>query len=299
MSEFLSGNLLLAACLSAGLCVMFATFVIVDFIGFTSSRYKEKYLQAAAVEMDDVLLQLPPSRVLDLSLALAALAVFVSIGVLALFTDTLTVGKCLFVALPSSLAAFFAPRVYLRLLRKQRMAKFNEQLEDALLSMSSSLKAGFSINQALDTVANENRKPISFEFTVLMQEIRLGVPLDEALNKMAARLDSPDFELVAVAVITARQTGGELTSILERLASVIRERLRIQQRVKALTAQGRLQAFLIGSMPFLLMLAFAYVAPDMMDAFFSSVFGVILIGFTVLLDVCGFLIIRKITTIDI
>lgn len=75
-----------------------------------------------------------------------------------------------------------------------------------------------------------------------MHEIHLGVSLDEALDKMVARLNCPDFELVAISIITARQTGGELTSILERLASVIRERVRITGRIKALTAQGRMQA---------------------------------------------------------
>ena len=79
--------------------------------------------------------------------------------------------------------------------------------------MSSSLKAGFSINQAMDAVAHENRSPISFEFTLLMQELRLGVPLEDALEKMNKRLHSSDFELVSVAIITARQTGGELTAI--------------------------------------------------------------------------------------
>ena len=111
--------------------------------------------------------------------------------------------------------------------KKKRLEKFNEQLEDALLAMSSSLKAGFSINQALESVAGEKRNPISFEFNLLIQELRLGVTLDQALEKMADRLECPDFDLTAVAILTARQTGGELTSTLERLAAVIRERIRI------------------------------------------------------------------------
>lgn len=299
MWDFILNNLVLLASLCSGLCVTFATFVIVDFMSFTSARYRERYLEQAAIEMDDVLLQLPPSKILDLSLALSALAVFVAIGGLALFVDVLSFSKCAFVSSLAVAISFPAPRLYLRFLKKQRLQKFNEQLEDTLLSMSSSLKAGFSINQAIEVVASENKRPISFEFTVLLQEIRLGVPLEEALTKMVDRMQSQDFELVAISIITARQTGGELTAILERLAGVIRERIRIMQRISALTAQGRLQATLIGIMPFLLMFAMAYIAPDMMSVFFNSIVGILIIIVAVLLVIAGFFTIRKITTIDI
>jgi len=298
--SFIWENCTLLACTCSMLCVIFATLVVIDFVGFTSARYKEKYIEEAAVELDDVLLQMPPSRIFDLSLALSSLAVFLSVGVLCMATSQFSWGKTLFVAVLSAVLVFPIPRLVLRHLRKARLQKFNDQLEDALLSMSSSLKAGFSINQAIEVVANENRKPISFEFRLLMQEIRLGVPLDDALRKMVARLDnSPDLELVATAIITARQTGGELTQVLERLAGVIRERIRITQRIRALTAQGRLQAIIIGAMPFLLMMAMAYIAPDMMNQFLASVIGILLILGAIVLVTIGFFVIKKITTIDI
>lgn len=298
MAEFIQANIFLLACSSAGLCIFFATYVIVDFIAFAGNNYKERFIQEAAVEMEDVLLQIPPSRVLDVSLAVSALAGFFSVGLLCLLTNP-TVVKVVFVGLVCMIVAFPMPRLYLRLLRKQRLQKFTDQLEDALLAMSSSLKAGFSINQALDAVAQENRSPISFEFTLLMQELRLGVSLEEALFKMNKRLGSPDFELVSVAIITARQTGGELTAILERLAGVIRERVKIQQKIRSLTAQGRLQAYIIGAVPFLLILAMFYISPDMMDSFFSSITGILLLAVVIALDAVGFFVIRKITTIDI
>jgi len=299
MMDFIQGNLFLLACSASGLCLFFATYVVVDFFLFAGNRYKEKYLKEAAVEMDDVLLQMPPGRILDLSLGLSAVAAFVSVGLVCLTSSNPTTAKLVFIGGISVLVAFPAPRFYLRFLKKQRLQKFTDQLEDALLSMSSSLKAGFSINQAMDAVAQEGRSPISFEFTLLMQEIRLGVPMEEALAKMNARLQSPDFELVSIAIVTARQTGGELTAILERLAAVIRERVRIQQKIRSLTAQGRLQAWIIGVIPFLLMFVLFYIAPDMMDAFFSSLAGILILVGVIVMDTCGFLMIRKITTIDI
>ncbi|OQA86465.1 MAG: Bacterial type II secretion system protein F domain protein [Lentisphaerae bacterium ADurb.Bin242] len=292
-------NFTILAALCAGIAVAMATLVIVDFFVLLSTRYREKYLQETAVEMDDVLLSMPPARVLDLSLAVAAFTGFAAVLGVGFYSTEMSVAKTVIVALIGAVAAFPMPRIYLRWLKKQRLAKFNVQLEDALLSMSGSLKAGFSINQALEVVAHENRKPISFEFSLLIQELRLGVTLDNALDKMSARLNCPDFELVAVSILTARQTGGELTATLERLAGVIRERVRITGRIHALTAQGRMQALIIGLMPIALFIAMMNIAPDMMNAFFSTVVGILCLLAVIVLDVTGFLVIRKITNIDI
>ena len=299
MTAFLTENMYLLASVCAGLCALFATFVIVEFTAYTSARYRERFLAEAAVELDDVLLQLPPSRILDLSIAIAAVSFILFGGLSSFLSDEVNWIRTIVIGSVSAAVAFLAPRFYLRTLKKQRLAKFNEQLEDALLSMSSALKAGFSITQALENVASENRYPISFEFTLLSQELRLGVQFDTALRKMADRLESQDFELVAVAIITARQTGGELTSVLEELAGVIRERMRITQRVRALTAQGRMQAWLISCVPFVLMFAMTHLAPDLMDAFFNSVVGVVVLLAVALMVVGGFLWIRKITTIEV
>ncbi len=299
MTEFLANNVFLLACISSALCIFFATYVIIDFMLFTGNRYKERFLQEAAVEMDDVLLQMPPGRILDVSLAGSALSAFVMVGLLCLVSDDPGWIKIVFVGILTLLITFPAPRLYLRYLKKVRLQKFTDQLEEALLSISSALKAGFSINQALDGVAKENRSPISFEFSLLMNEVRLGVPLEDALGNMNRRLGSPDFELVSVAIITARQTGGELTAVLERLAAVIRERVRIQQKIRSLTAQGRMQAWIIGGVPFLLMFAMFNIAHDMMESFFLTWYGMLTLIGVIVLDVLGFLWIRKITTIDI
>lgn len=290
-------TLLASACAAAA--VLLGFLVIGEFLSIFTVKYKEKYMKEAAVEADNVLLTLSPSRLLDLSLILAACSAFIAAGVFGFSSQELSIAKMVLSGLLAAVGVFPLPRILLRYLKKKRIQKFNEQLEDALLSMSSSLKAGFSINQALESVAGEKRNPISFEFNLLIQELRLGVSLDEALRKMAARLECPDFDLTAVAILTARQTGGELTATLERLASVIRERIRITARIRALTAQGRMQAVIIGLMPVALFIAMLRIAPDMMNAFFSTVPGVLCLLAVIVLDVTGFLMIRKITNIDI
>lgn len=281
------------------MAVTLATLVIIDTFLYISTRYKERYLKEAAVELDDVLLQMPAGRIFDLSLAISAFCCFMTVIIFGMTSGGFSWVKAIGLGSIVAIGTFPMPRLILRYLRIKRLAKFNEQLEDALGSMSSALKAGFSINQALESIADENRPPISIEFRLLVQELRLGVPLEDALDNMCKRIESEDFELVAVAIITARQTGGELTSVLERLASVIRERLRIHRKVSALTAQGRLQAIVIGIMPFALMFMMSYIVPDAMAAFFESVIGIISCVVAIILVIVGFLSIKKITSIKV
>ena len=294
-----SAILTISASICAGLSAFFFTMVLVDFFTFASNTYKEKFIQETAVELEDVLMQIPPNRILDFSVALSFMTGFFIFALSVLMSDEFSWPKTVFFSLAGAVCAFPLPRLYLRHKKRMRLIHFNEQLEDALTSMSSALKSGFSINQAIDVIAQENIRPISVEFRQLMQEIRLGVPLEDALHNMVERLQSDDMELVATAIITARQTGGELTVIFERLAGVIRERSRIQGRIRSITAMGRLQAYLVGAMPFLLMVILTYMAPAIMSAFFNSIVGIIAIGVVCVLVVTGFLIIKKIVTIDI
>jgi tight adherence protein B len=280
------------------LSVALAAYAILDFISYVSARYRERYLHEAALELDDVLIQMPAGRMLDLSLAICAIT---AILVFLLTSSFSSMGwmACATVALMTAFLLFPLPRLILRQLRKRRVAKFNEQLEDVLMGISSSLKAGFSIQQAIEEVGEEARPPISVEFRLLAQECRLGVPLSQALENMNRRLGSEDFELVATAIITARQTGGELTGALERLAGLIRERLRIARKLYAITAMGRMQAWMIGAMPYVLLIGLNYVAPSLLEGLFDSIVGYAMLAGVTLLVICGFLVIRKITTIDI
>jgi len=285
--------------LFAFLAVTIAAMVIIDFGIFVFNRYCEKYIQETGTELDDVLIQIPANKILDISLAISALGGILSVIVIMWFSDDFSWKGGLFFGFLAAGVLFPAPRLILRYLRKQRLYKFNIQLEDALGMISSSLKAGFSINQALEEIAGQNIHPISVEFKLLTQEIRLGVPLEQALENMNYRVESDDFELVTTAILTARQTGGELTGTLERVAALIRERVRISNKLRATTAMGRLQAIMVGSMPFLLFAGLLFVAPQVMAGFTSGPIGIIALIVVVVLDVIGYLVIKKITTIEV
>lgn len=286
-----------------GLCafcaVTLAMLGLIDFGVYVAARYRERYLEEAKTELDDILIQLPANRLLDLSITLSVVGAIITVVCVSTRSEQMNWGIGVLAALVVGGALFPLPRLVLRLLKKQRLTKFNIQLEDALGMMSSSLKAGFSINQALEKVAEQEIHPIAVEFRLLMQELQLGVPLDQALDNMSRRIGSEDFELVAVAIITARQTGGELTETLERVAALIRERGRINNKVRALTAMGRLQAIMIGAMPFLLLWGMYLISPAMMESFVHSFAGVVSISAVVIFVVCGFLAIRKITNVEV
>ena len=131
------------------------------------------------------------------------------------------------------------------------------------------------------------------------QQIRLGVRFEDALNQMEQRVGSEDLTLMVVSIETARLTGGNLTEVFEKIAATIRERMRIQGRIRSLTAQGRLQGIIVGAMPFVLMVVLTMLDPVMMGNFFHSRLGMIAIGVVVVLVTFGALIIRKIIRIEI
>ena len=286
-----------------GLCafaaVTLAMLGLIDFGIYVAKRYRERYLEEAKTELDDILIQLPANRLLDLSITLSAIGAIVTVVLVSTKSEQMNWSIGVLAALVVGGVLFPIPRLILRLLKKQRLVKFNIQLEDALGMMSSSLKAGFSINQALEKVSEQEMHPIALEFRLLMQELQLGVPIDQALDNMARRIGSEDFELVATAIITARQTGGELTETLERVAALIRERGRINAKVRALTAMGRLQAIMIGAMPFLLLFGMYQISPGMMDSFVNSLAGILSICVVIIFVICGFLAIRKITNVEV
>ena len=286
-----------AAC--AAVSAVAATYVLAEFWTYFIRRYRERFLTETAMELDDVLLSMPAGRILDLSVGLMAACGLLTALIVMSLADNPSWQAPLICGVVAGGAAFALPRLVLRHMRRRRLARFNDQLENALNTMSGSLKAGFSILQALEEVAGGRQHPIAIEFRLLVQEIQLGVPLERALDNMQRRLDSPDLELVTLAIITARQTGGELPAALDRLSGVIRERIRIQQKVRALTSRGRLQVIIISLMPFALLGGLMLVMPSAAEIFFGTLFGLAGLGTAVLLVIFGALTASRITRIDI
>ena len=188
---------------------------------------------------------------------------------------------------------------YARWLNARYVRKFDDQLTEALGTMSNALRAGFSISQAFESVAESDLHPISDEFALLLQQLRVGMSFDDALASLDKRIGSDDLTLVVTAIDIARKTGGNLTEIFDSISETIRGRMRIERKVRTLTAQGRLQGGIVSAMPFLLCIVMTMMKPRLMVPFLTSARGIGCLAVASVMVFAGWLIIRKIVTIKV
>ncbi len=181
--------------------------------------------------------------------------------------------------------------------RKKREELFNKQLGDATVIMGNSIKGGFTFLQSMENIAEEMQPPISNEFAKVLREIHYGVKQEDALNHMVERTKNKDLELLISAVMTSAQVGSNLSDILDTISSTIRDRIRIKNEIKTLTAQGRMSGLVIGLLPIVLILAIMVMTPSYFEGFFESNMGKILIIISIVLEITGFALINKIVNI--
>jgi len=192
---------------------------------------------------------------------------------------------------------FIFPAAYTKVLTSKNRAKFNNQLIDALMIMSSSFRGGLSLIQAIEAVVEEMTDPIAQEFATVLGENKMGVSLDEALNHLYNRMPSNALQQMITAILLARETGGNLPAIFSRIVGVIREYRRIQQQIDTLTIQGKIQGIVMSLLP----VAFFFIVYTSNPGFFSHMFksdlGRMMLTYAVCSEVFGALMIWKISSI--
>ncbi|MCG2660601.1 MAG: type II secretion system F family protein [Kiritimatiellae bacterium] len=264
-----------------------------------ADSYERVYSEQTARQFADIFFFIPPRRIRDLAWT-AAIAFFLIFFFFA--GDFKTVAgflRGLFIGVLAGMVALTLPRWYLGILKQRRLQLFNEQLVDALMTMSSALRAGSSITQTFEHIVRQNLPPISQEFDFFLQQTRIGVKFEDALVNLEKRVKSEDLTLMIRSIEIARQTGGNLTEVFDKIAAVIRERIRIQGRIRTLTSQGRMQGIVVGLMPIALIFALFLLDPVMMTTFFTSSAGIMTGCLALFLELIGALLIRKIMRIDI
>jgi tight adherence protein B len=194
---------------------------------------------------------------------------------------------------------FFAPRIYVRLRQRRRLNQFNDQLSDAINQMSNGLRAGYSVMQSMDSVANELPPPISEEFRRVVQEMQLGLSMEQALGNMLRRIDSDDLDLMITAINVQREVGGNLADILDVISFTIRERVRIKGEIRTLTAQGRASAYVITFLPVGLAIVLLMINREYVMELFSHVCGWIMVGVAAIMMGAGAFSLMKITNIEV
>jgi len=280
------------------LCLGGLTYFILQSFRSAATDYAAAYSESTSRQMEDLFLFIPAKRVLELALASSAICFLIGFLLFGGADGSSVMTGAGFGAVLAALG-WTIPRTVMGVMRKRRLQRFNLQLVDSLVNMSNALKAGFSVQQAIELVVREGQNPLAQEFGMFLHQTRVGMRLEEAFDGMQKRVGSDDLALMVAALETARQTGGNLTEVFEKIAHTIRERLRIEMRIRTLTAQGRLQGVIVGAMPLLLAMALFVLDPAMMMTFLRSGFGITLLVVVALLEGVGALVIHRIIRIDI
>lgn len=222
-------------------------------------------------------------------------------GILALLglIVPLYLGHNILIALPIAVFLGLIPYLYARYKKIRRIYQFEQQFPDALDMLTSALRAGLAFTGAIQVVADESPDPVAKEFRILFEENRLGLDMKEALKKLGGRVDSAELRLFVTAVILQRETGGNLSEILEGTAAVIRDRFRILGDVRSMTAQARLSGFILAILPIAMAVFIMFVAPDYLKGLAADPLGKYMIVAAVVMQVVGFLIMRRIVNIRV
>ncbi|WP_028582020.1 type II secretion system F family protein [Desulfogranum japonicum] len=199
----------------------------------------------------------------------------------------------------AAIAGWILPGLITNFMHKRYVGKFDDQLLDALGLIASGLRSGLSLQQALGLVAKEMMAPASQEFKLLLSEYNYGKTMDEAFERMADRIPSMDFGITVEAVLVLRSTGGNLVETFEIIIDTVRERKKVEGKIKSITSLGVYQTILIGSMPFVLMWVLNCLNPVYMQPLYATTLGWVMIGITILLVILGSLLVKSIVSIKV
>lgn len=204
-----------------------------------------------------------------------------------------------FIAFISGAVGFILPTIYIKILEMQRKRNFLNQLVDALMIISSSLKGGLSLIQAIEVLSEEMSAPISQEFGVILRENKMGVTLDESLMHLYQRMKVEELELVINSLLVARETGGDLTKVFSQISTTIRDNRKLKDSIKTLTMQGRLQGIIMSVLPIIFISIILSFNSHHFDSMFQSEVGRMLIILAAVLQIVGIILIQRFSTIRI
>lgn len=198
-----------------------------------------------------------------------------------------------------ALIVAMAPIIWLRRKHAERVTQMEEQLNAWLIILSNGLRATPSLGEALAASATLIRAPLSQEIEVAIKEIHLGTSIDEAIKNMSKRVNSRVLSSALATLLVGRQTGGDMSRILEESAATLREMARLEGVVRTKTAEGKSQAMVLGAMPFVIIIALQWIDPNWMTPLFNSNMGYAILGGAFALWFSAILLARKILAVDI
>jgi len=246
---------------------------------------------------------MPTDRLIEQARAPYSMGVYILTAILLFFIGTFVfhlLTRTFLVAVPAGLALGYLPFLYLIFKKNGRMKKFDAQLPDALDLMARALKAGHAFPGGLQMVAREFDEPLGTEFAKLVEEVNFGVGVEEALRNLANRFDtSSDLKFFSVAVMIQRESGGNLAEILESIARIIRERFKLMGNIRTLSAEGRISAWILGALPFLIAFYIFSVNPEYIKVLRTDPIGNLLVVVALLMMISGIVVMNKMIKIKV
>jgi tight adherence protein B len=191
------------------------------------------------------------------------------------------------------------PFMYLKRAASRRMAKFEEQFPEAIELIARALRAGHALTTGLGMVADEVEEPVRTEFRLLHDRQTYGMPLPDALRSLAVRVPLLDARFFATAVLTQRESGGNLSEVLDNLSKLIRERFKLKRQVRTLSAHGRITGSVLAGLPLVLGVSMFFMAPEHVGLLFTDPLGVRMVIAAAVLQVIGFIAMQRIVNIEI
>ncbi len=252
-------------------------------------NYKETFTSTASNNMSDMFMSVDANQMFMINLG--------AIVVLPFLTWLIT--RDIPVTLGMLGLIIVLPTVFYRTMRKQRLKRFEAQLPDGLVMLSGAMRAGASLNIALESLVKEQPAPLSQEFELFLKEQRLGVEFAESLKKMEQRIPIPDFSMLVTALLINREVGGNLAETMETLGTTLRRKAMMEGKIESLTAQGKLQGIVMTCLPILLGVLLNFIEPEAMSKLWTTSIGYMVLVVIVIMEILGYFMISKITSIDV
>ena len=275
--------------LAVAAAVTLLVWVLSDLGSRWLAAYRTRFTHDTHFSLRELFLFADPSRLYALNIALMLLAA----------TSTWLLTHSLVLACGVAVLLGLAPRFAFRWLRQRRIDRIEQQLPDALLMISGAAKAGLSLTSALRQVSAELAPPLSQEFQLMQHEQRLGVTLNDALENLTHRVPVQSVNLMVSAMRIASETGGGLAETLERTAATLRSQHAMELKIRALTAQGKLQAWVVGLLPLFLLWVLTQMEPQAMALLWTTRVGLGVVVAVMIMEFAGVWIIRRIVAIDV
>ena len=251
--------------------------------------YETRLKEDARVQLDEFFLFLDPAQLWG-GLTVASLAAGMLLA---------GISGQWWLGLAAAALVLLAPRLVLRRLKARRVHRFDEQLPELVQALAGALRAGSGLQPALRHIVSRSSPPLSQEFGLLLREQRMGVGFQEALVQLRVRMPTEACGLVVSALGVAAQSGGGLSDTLEGIAQTLRARHHWQGRVRALTAQGRLQSWIMAGLPLAMIAALHRLEPEAMALLWTTVPGWIVLAAVLVLEAVGVMLIQRIMAIDL